>query len=234
MQCLGVLARVGRCGPSVLGSEARTSVLHRNLRRGAFGALWTPACQSNLALLVLGVVGRSLGWVAGGLAGSLGILWLAVHWWLLTEAVVRNYHQVFTRFDKQPECDNADLDQPKKFRIGPEHWTVIIQRIDLNIMQLWKTETSPIHEGMASRSSHCGQHACSPKSKDKFHCSYKITEAKTICLLLLLWFACQASVWQSIVERGTGECPSARERSGCCSFDPGQGGVTFGWVCGWL
>ena len=128
MQCLGVLARVGRCGPSVLGSEARSSVLHRNLRRGAFGALWTPACQSNLALLVLGVVGRSLGWVAGGLAGSLGILWLAVHGWLLTEAVVRNYHQVFTRFDKPPECDNADLDQPKKLRIGPEHWTVIIQR----------------------------------------------------------------------------------------------------------
>ena len=30
------------------------------------------------------------------------------------------------------------------------------------------------------------------------------------------------------MERGTGECPSARERSGCCSFDPGQGGVTFG------
>ena len=85
-----------------------------------------------------------------------------------------------------------------------------------------RTETSPIHEGMASRSSHCGQHACSPKSKDKFHCSYKITEAKTQCLLLLLWFACQASVWQSIVERGTGECPSARERLGCCSFVPGK------------
>ena len=27
------------------------------------------------------------------------------------------------------------------------------------------------------------------------------------------------------MERGTGECPSARERSGCCSFDPGQGGL---------
>ena len=33
------------------------------------------------------------------------------------------------------------------------------------------------------------------------------------------------------MERGTGECPSARERLGCCSFDPGQGGVTFGGVC---
>ena len=23
-------------------------------------------------------------------------------------------------FDKVPECDNADLNQPKKFRVGPE------------------------------------------------------------------------------------------------------------------
>ena len=71
----------------------------------------------DLSHLALGVIGCSLGLVRACSCG-LGILWLAVHWRLLTE--VPDDWNTLENFYKSPEGDNADLDEPKKFRIGPE------------------------------------------------------------------------------------------------------------------
>ena len=86
-------------------------------------------------------------------------------------------------------------------------------------------KTLPTRAGRAGRSSRCGRHACSPEQTKILFWSKKSDN--------ILWFACQALVWQSRAEHGRGESPSARERWGCCSFDPGGQTSSFGQIGLW-
>ena len=95
LQYLCVLAGVGRSGAGVLRGEACSRVLHRNLKSGikvtSSALLSLYLCNVVFSHLALGIIGCSLAWVRVCGRLSLRILWLAVHWRLLTEVVNNHY-----------------------------------------------------------------------------------------------------------------------------------------------